>query len=42
MLQDDIYKYSLFIIYYDFLKIFNIVGNVKKKCGHHEKSCELK
>ena len=33
---------SLFIIYYDFLKIFNIVRNLKKKCGHHEKSCELK
>ena len=33
---------SLFIIYYDFLKIFNIVGNLKKKCGHREKSCELK
>ena len=29
---------SLFIIIYDFLKIFNIVGNLKKKCGHHEKS----
>ena len=22
--------------------MFNIVGNLKKKCGHHEKSCELK
>ena len=29
---------SLFIIIYDFLKIFNIVGNLRKKCGHHEKS----
>ena len=29
---------SLFIIW--FLKVFNIVG--KKKCGHLEKSCELK
>ena len=29
---------SLFIMNYDFLKIFNIVGNFKKKCGHHEKS----
>ena len=27
---------SLIIIIYDFLKIFNIVGNLK--CGHHEKS----
>ena len=30
MLQNNIYEYSLFIIYYDFLKIFIIVGNVKK------------
>ena len=34
---------SLFIIYYDFFHdiytmIFNIDGNLKKKCGHHEKS----
>ena len=33
---------SLFIIYYNFFKIFIIVGNLKKKCGHREKSCELK
>ena len=37
MLQNNIYN-SLFIIYfYDFVKIFNIVG-LKKNCGHHEKS----
>ena len=36
-----IFVNSLFIIYYDFFKIFNIVGNLKKKCGHCEKSCEL-
>ena len=35
-----IFIYILFVIYYDFLKIFNIVR--KKKCGHHEKSCEFK
>ena len=31
---------GLFIIIYDFLKLFKwifIVGNLKKKCGHHEK-----
>ena len=33
-----IFTHSIFMIYYDFLKIFNIVGNLKKKCGHHEKS----
>ena len=26
---------SLFIIYYNFLKIFNTVENLKKRCGHH-------
>ena len=41
MLQNNVYN-SLFIIYYDFLRICNIVGNCRKKCGHHEKSWELK
>ena len=27
---------NLYLIYYDFLKIFNIVRNLKKKCGHHD------
>ena len=32
-----IFIHSLFIIWF-----FHIVGNSNKKCGHHEKSCELK
>ena len=32
MLQNNIYKVYLLYIYYDFLKIFNNVGNLKKVC----------
>ena len=38
MLQNNIYKWPIcyfkFFIYNDFLRIFDIVGNLKTKCGH--------
>ena len=32
----NIFIYYLKFIYNDLLKIFNVVGNLMKKCGHHD------